>query len=173
MNYGQFLYMFPECALVLALIIVFAFDFAMNGVEETAANSLFFAAHPGDGAGYVALCCFVDLLTGHSWAHMWYLYMLLGLYLLLPFMRKVVAGSSAKELWGLAGILFFFAGVVPLLGLFGMEADYRFSYYSPLYGWSVKAAVGADFGKTYGKNLGFQLTIAKTGTLLKGKKVKR
>ena len=53
------------------------------------------------------------------------------------------------------------------------EADYRFSYYSPLYGWSVKAAVGADFGKTYGKNLGFQLTIAKTGTLLKGKKVKR
>ncbi len=30
MNYGQFLYMFPECALVVALIIVFAFDFAMS-----------------------------------------------------------------------------------------------------------------------------------------------
>ena len=30
MNYGQFIYMFPECALVIALIIVFAFDFVMS-----------------------------------------------------------------------------------------------------------------------------------------------
>ena len=34
MNYGQFLYMFPECALVIALIIVFAFDFAMMKTGE-------------------------------------------------------------------------------------------------------------------------------------------
>ena len=34
MNYGQFLYMLPECALVLALIIVFAFDFAMTKSGE-------------------------------------------------------------------------------------------------------------------------------------------
>ncbi len=34
MNYGQFLYMFPECALVVALIIVFAFDFAMSKSGE-------------------------------------------------------------------------------------------------------------------------------------------
>ena len=30
MNYGQFLYMLPECALVVALIIVFALDFAFT-----------------------------------------------------------------------------------------------------------------------------------------------
>ena len=34
MNYGQFLYMFPECALVVVLIIVFAFDFAMSKSGE-------------------------------------------------------------------------------------------------------------------------------------------
>ena len=34
MNYGQFLYMFPECALVVALIIVFAFDIAMSKSGE-------------------------------------------------------------------------------------------------------------------------------------------
>ncbi len=34
MNYGQFVYMFPECALVVALIIVFAFDFAMTKTGE-------------------------------------------------------------------------------------------------------------------------------------------
>jgi len=34
MNYEQFIYMFPECALVAALIIVFAFDFAMTKTGE-------------------------------------------------------------------------------------------------------------------------------------------
>ena len=34
MNYGQFIYMFPECVLVAALIIVFAFDFAMTKTGE-------------------------------------------------------------------------------------------------------------------------------------------
>ena len=34
MNYGQFLYMLPEAALVTALIIVFAFDFAMTKSGE-------------------------------------------------------------------------------------------------------------------------------------------
>ena len=34
MNYGQFIYMFPECALVVALFIVFAFDFAMTKTGE-------------------------------------------------------------------------------------------------------------------------------------------
>ncbi len=34
MNYGQFLYMFPEAALVTALIIVFAFDFVMTKSGE-------------------------------------------------------------------------------------------------------------------------------------------
>ena len=53
------------------------------------------------------------------------------------------------------------------------EANYRFSYYSPLNGWTVKAAVAADFGRTYGKNLGFQLTIAKTGTIFNSKKTKK
>ena len=34
MNYGQFIYMFPEFALVIALIIVFAFDFVMTKSGE-------------------------------------------------------------------------------------------------------------------------------------------
>lgn len=122
-------------ALFVFGLLFIAFDFAMNGVEETAANSLFYVAHPGAGAGYVFLCCLVDLLTGHSWAHMWYLYMLVGLYLLLPFMKKVVAGSAEKDLLVLAGLLFVFTSVIPILGLFGVETDYRFSVATvyPLY----------------------------------------
>lgn len=130
-------------ALLLFGLFFIVFDMAMNGLAETAANSNFFVAHPvGDaeaGVGlngaYVFLCCFIDLLTGHSWTHLWYLYMLLGLYLLLPFFKMVVENSTEKELKGLIVILFLFQCVVPLLGLFGVETDYRFSVATvyPLY----------------------------------------
>ena len=50
------------------------------------------------------------------------------------------------------------------------EATYVFSDYSPMRGWAFKAALGADFGKLYGKNVGFQLTIAKTGIINTKKK---
>ena len=55
---------------------------------------------------------------------------------------------------------------------FLVEANYRFSGSSQLDGWYVKTAVGADFGQVYGKNLGCQLTIGKTG-LLNMKRQKR
>lgn len=119
-----------------------AFDLVMNGAEETASNSPFFATHPRYAnaggvvsTGYVILCGLIDLLTGHSWAHMWYLYMLLGLYLLLPFFKMVVDRSSDRELRYLLGVLFLFASVVPLLGTVGVTADYRFSVATvyPLY----------------------------------------
>ena len=43
------------------------------------------------------------------------------------------------------------------------EATYTFPESSALFGWSVAAAVGADWGKTYGKNSGVQLTVVKRG----------
>lgn len=52
------------------------------------------------------------------------------------------------------------------------EAHYRFPAYSKMRGWSIKAAVGADFGSVYGNNIGFQLTIAKMG-IIQTKKTKK
>ena len=43
------------------------------------------------------------------------------------------------------------------------EAAYRFPVWSRLSGWSIKGAAGFDTGKIYGRNWGFQLTVAKTG----------
>ena len=51
------------------------------------------------------------------------------------------------------------------------EAAYNFPSWSALKGWSVKAAAAFDTGELYGKNYGFQLTVAKTG-LVKFKKLK-
>ena len=129
-------------AIVCFGLLFIAFDFVMNGVEETANNSVLFAAHPKDlvvgGAGtwlYVLLCTVGDLLAGHSWPHMWYLYMLLGLYLLMPFFRKVVAYSNKKELRYLVILLTVFLSLLPLLDLADVTTDYRFSVATvyPLY----------------------------------------
>ena len=43
------------------------------------------------------------------------------------------------------------------------EACYTFPSTSVLKGWSVKGAVGADFGELMGDNFGLQMTIAKSG----------
>lgn len=43
------------------------------------------------------------------------------------------------------------------------EAAYSFPVWSRLSGWSIKGAAGFDTGKIYGRNWGFQLTVAKTG----------
>ena len=114
-------------ALLFFGVFFLLFDLVMNGAEETLNNSVFYAAHPaGTGYGYALLCGAIDLLTGHSWAHMWYLYMLLGLYLLLPFFKKVVDDSSEKSLRILIVVLLFFLSIVPFFGVAGITTDYRF-----------------------------------------------
>ncbi|MDP5239264.1 acyltransferase family protein [Uliginosibacterium sp. 31-16] len=42
-----------------------------------------------------------SLLRGTPWYHLWYLYMLPGLYLLTPFLRRLIARSNDTELRGL------------------------------------------------------------------------
>jgi len=50
------------------------------------------------------------------------------------------------------------------------EADYAFPARSALAGWSLKASAGKDWGKIYGNNTGFQLTVTKCGLLQKSKR---
>ena len=50
------------------------------------------------------------------------------------------------------------------------EASYSFANTSKYSGWSLRGALGMDFGKLLGNNYGAQLTIAKNGILKKNKK---
>lgn len=50
------------------------------------------------------------------------------------------------------------------------EASYSFANTSKYSGWSLRGALGMDFGKLLGNNYGVQLTIAKNGILKKNKK---
>ena len=47
--------------------------------------------------------------------HMWYIYVLLGLYLLCPFLKRMVDGCTPRQLAALAGIILLPTAVLPLV----------------------------------------------------------
>lgn len=54
-------------------------------------------------------------LTGHTWSHMWYLYLILFLYLITPLLKKVL---RVIPVWGVAAVMaviFFGSSVAPFL----------------------------------------------------------
>ena len=65
----------------------------------------------------------LNFLTGHSWDHMWYLYMLIGLYLLTPILRSFLFHSSEKTVKTGLSVLFILAIVLPTLQSYGIELD--------------------------------------------------
>lgn len=40
----------------------------------------------------------LHVVAGHSWVHMWYIYMLIGLYMLTPVLRSFVKIADEKEM---------------------------------------------------------------------------
>lgn len=58
------------------------------------------------------------LYSGTSWAHMWYLYLIIGLYILLPAFRALVKGFGLKELWYLLAVYFVFNSFIPMINQF-------------------------------------------------------
>lgn len=63
----------------------------------------------------VAARAVLNLAQGRSWNHMWYVYALLGLYLLLPLFRSYVASASRFDLRIMLVVLGMFTLVVPTI----------------------------------------------------------
>lgn len=63
-------------------------------------------------------------LTGHD--HLWYLYMLLGLYLAVPVMRKVAESPTVSRYF--LALFFFFSVLLPALGKFEPFAVLRYQF---------------------------------------------
>ena len=55
-----------------------------------------------------------DVLTGRLWDHMWYVYAIIGIYLILPILKIVFANGSERDLGYLVALLFVFSILVPL-----------------------------------------------------------
>lgn len=86
-------------ALVLFSILFRLFDIYMDS-EELSISSMFQGVF--------------EIFTGTGWSHLWYLYLLIGLYLLLPFYKKVVLLSSKNELRYLLGVYIIFLSLLPI-----------------------------------------------------------
>lgn len=56
------------------------------------------------------------VLTDHTWAHMWYLYKLLGIYLCIPVLSVYVRNTTVVQQAYFVALLFFFQIIYPYIG---------------------------------------------------------
>lgn len=106
-----------------------------------------------NGVFFVLKDAVVNLICGRSWAHMWYVYMLVGLYMLTPVLRAFVKESSEETakfvLFSLFVLTIAFPTVSRVLGVnvtnFYLSAFPYLFYY--LFGHYVKKLT---FSVTYG-----------------------
>lgn len=96
-------------ALVVFCLIFRMFDMVMNRESVSIA---------------VVIDGLYKIYTGTSWSHMWYLYMLAGLYLLLPFYRKVAKYSDRREIKYLLSIYLIFISLLPMTGMLEIKSGF-------------------------------------------------
>ena len=58
---------------------------------------------------------FLNTLCGNSWAHMWYLFALIGLYLFLPLLKAFTAHANKQTYFYLLVLLFAIGSLIPTL----------------------------------------------------------
>lgn len=86
-------------------IVLLLFGFVFSFME------VYFVSHSITLDG---LCkAFVNVLEGHTWEHMWYLYVLLGIYLILPVLHKIATLGQKGEMVIVACLVLFFTSLLP------------------------------------------------------------
>ncbi len=91
--------------------------------------------NPSQRTGAHFLNGLYEVFAGDSWSHMWYLYCLLGLYLLMPLYKKVSELAGERDMLYLMGIYTLFLSVVPCLQAVGVRCGFyvHVSSIYPLY----------------------------------------
>jgi surface polysaccharide O-acyltransferase-like enzyme len=82
-----------------------------------------FLEHRNENPFYILLTSLKKLITGNSWAHMWYLYMLIGLYLITPVVKPFLNTAKSKDIRTALFVLFTLSSLLPLLQLYGVEIN--------------------------------------------------
>ena len=77
-----------------------------------------------EGRGDIAVGWLHDLVTGQSWSYLWYLYLMVGIYLMMPFYRMIVAKADDRMLDFLLLILIVFTSIFPIFGVFGLPIGF-------------------------------------------------
>jgi surface polysaccharide O-acyltransferase-like enzyme len=71
----------------------------------------------------------LNVFEGKLWDHMWYLYMIAGLYIMLPLFKFFVNSASKKTLEYVLIVLFIFTSVIPT---FQNMLSFKFGIYIPI-----------------------------------------
>ena len=59
----------------------------------------------------------INLLSGNSWGHMWYIYMLIGLYIITPILRAFISIASDSEYCFVMICLFILTIIIPTINI--------------------------------------------------------
>jgi len=92
----------------------------------------------------VIVKAFINLGTGNCWAHMWYVYMLIGLYIITPILRSFVAKTDQKTYKFTLICLFVFTLLIPTINnYFNLQLTNLYLNFAPavffyLFGYYVK-----------------------------------
>lgn len=70
-----------------------------------------------------------NMYSGKSWAHMWFIYMIIGLYIVTPFLKIFISNADDKNIRYFLVILFIFTCFVPLINEI---TGVKFGIYIPL-----------------------------------------
>ena len=63
----------------------------------------------------IILLAFRNVYSGKLWNHMWFLYMIIGLYIVTPFLKKFLESASSKDVIYTLIILLIFSCIEPLI----------------------------------------------------------
>lgn len=105
-----------------------------------------------------------DVFGGTSWAHMWYLYCLIGLYLLLPFYRMIAAHCRKQDMQYLLITYLIFLSVIPLLKSFGLKCGFYIHVSSVYPFWLFLGYYLKKWG--FQRNSAFYAVLAVAGSAL-------
>ena len=74
----------------------------------------------------------LNWLCGHSWAHTWYLYMIMGIYMVIPVIKPFMNATSDREVETGLGVLFTLSILMPALVSAGIPLE-GYMIMSPTY----------------------------------------
>ena len=99
----------------------------------------------------IFLKAITDVLTFHTFSHLWYLYELVGIYLLIPFLKRMIDKLTKRELEVLLFVLFTFDYLIPFLGVItktspAFYVQFSYSLFYLLLGYYLKHYVKPETG---------------------------
>ena len=107
-----------------------------------------------------------NVLTGNTWAHMWYIYCLLGLYVLLPMYKIFADYASDEQLKYILAILFLFESIFRLLKLLEINLGF-YCHINTIYPfWLLMGAAWNRGMFKYDKKINIALVMVSSGILI-------